>query len=140
VEIQGDANSAAAQLLKFLQDANDTSVPRNFVLDNLNFATGTANLDAGSQKTIDDVAKVLGAFPSAKIELQGHTDNRGDADKNKSLSDARANAVMSGLAALGVAADRMTAAGFGSDKPIDSNDTTEGRAKNRRTEVVITAK
>ncbi len=140
VAIEGDPNSAAAQLLKFLQDANDTSVPRSFVLDNLNFATGTADLDAGSQRTINDLAKVLGAFPSAKIELQGHTDNSGNADQNKALSQDRANAVMSALTALGIAADRMSAVGFGADKPSDTNDTAEGRAKNRRTEVVVIAK
>jgi OmpA-OmpF porin, OOP family len=140
VEIQGDPNSAAAKLLAFLQDANDTSVPRSFVLDNLNFATGTANLDGASQRTIDDVGKVLTAFPSAKIELQGHTDNRGNADKNKALSQSRAEAVLNALVALGIGADRLSAAGFGADKPADTNDTNEGRAKNRRTEVVVTAK
>jgi OmpA-OmpF porin, OOP family len=127
-------------LLAFLQDANDTTVPRSFVLDNLNFATGTANLDGASQRTIDDVGKVLTAFPSAKIELQGHTDNRGNADKNKALSQSRAEAVRNALVALGIGADRLSAAGFGAEKPADTNDTTEGRAKNRRTEVVVTAK
>jgi outer membrane protein OmpA-like peptidoglycan-associated protein len=140
VQIEGDPNSAAAQLLAFLQDTSDTNVPRGFVLDNLNFATGTANLDAGSQRTIDDVAKVLNAYASTRVELQGHTDNRGNAEKNKELSQARADAVRNSLIALGIGADRLSAAGFGADKPIDSNDTSEGRAKNRRTEVVVTAK
>ncbi len=140
VELQGDASSAAAQLLAFMQNADDTTVPRTFVLDNLNFDSGTARLDAASARTIDDVGKVLAAFPDAQIELQGHTDSSGDADQNRTLSQARADAVRSGLLDRGITAERLTARGFGADSPRTSNDTAEGRAENRRTEVVVTAK
>ena len=140
VELQGDANSAASQLLAFLRDANDASVPRTFVLDNLTFATETANLDADSARTVDDVSKVLAAYPSAQVELQGHTDSSGDADKNRELSQSRAEAVRQALVDRSIAADRLTARGFGADNPRSSNDTPEGRAENRRTEVVVTAK
>ncbi|MCB1625315.1 MAG: OmpA family protein [Pseudomonadales bacterium] len=140
VELQGDANSAAARLLAFLRNADDTNVPRAFVLDNLNFDSATSNLDAASSRTIDDVAKVLAAYPSAHVELQGHTDSSGDADKNRTLSQARATAVLNALVNRGIAADRLSARGFGADNPRVSNDTPEGRAENRRTEVVVTAK
>ncbi|HPF25547.1 MAG TPA: OmpA family protein [Steroidobacteraceae bacterium] len=140
VELQGAVDSAAAQLLAYLQNADDTSVPRTFVLDNLNFDSGTARLDTASARTLDDVGNVLGAFPAAQVELQGHTDSSGDADQNRTLSQERAAAVRSALIERGIAAERLTARGFGADNPRSSNDTPEGRAENRRTEIVVTAK
>lgn len=140
VELTGAPDSAAAQLLAFLRDGNDTTVPRSFVLNELRFAIGTAQIDAASMPALTDIAKVLAAYPTVKIELQGHTDSRGNAERNKTLSQARADAVRNSLLELSVAPESLTAIGFGADKPIDTNDTEEGRAKNRRTELVVVAK
>jgi OOP family OmpA-OmpF porin len=72
--------------------------------------------------------------------LTGHTDNTGTPEANQKLSLDRADAVSQMLVTGGVAADRITTAGYGQDRPIASNDTEEGRAKNRRLELTVTQK
>ncbi|MEM1218672.1 MAG: OmpA family protein, partial [Bacteroidota bacterium] len=72
-----------------------------------------------------------------KIEVSGHTDNTGVATENQTLSEARALAVYNYLKEAGVTANRMAAVGYGQNKPVDSNETEEGRAMNRRTEFKI---
>jgi len=72
-----------------------------------------------------------------KVEVQGHTDNRGSAALNKTLSQARADAVRKALILRGVSAERLVTKGYGPDKPIDENSTDEGRQKNRRVQFVI---
>jgi outer membrane protein OmpA-like peptidoglycan-associated protein len=74
-------------------------------------------------------------YPNAKFSIEGHTDSVGAAKSNQLLSERRANAVRDYLIANGIAADRLTAQGFGEEKPIDSNNTKAGRANNRRVEV-----
>lgn len=82
---------------------------------------------------IEAVAKLLKDYPTAKVEIQGHTDSRGDADLNGKLSQDRADAVASVLVKnFGIAADRVTAKGYGSSQPVADNKTAEGQAKNRR--------
>ncbi len=99
---------------------------------------GTARLTAESARTIDNIAAILKAYPSVKVQLQGHTDNTGDAAENQRLSQARADEVKNRLVASGVAAERLEAVGYGSGRPIVPNGTPEGRARNRRTELVVT--
>ncbi|WP_300664794.1 OmpA family protein, partial [Fluviicola sp.] len=77
--------------------------------------------------------------PSLKIEISGHTDNTGSASLNEVLSQQRAEAVVSYLAQKGIAASRMTAKGYGSSKPIASNNSEDGKQQNRRTEFEIKA-
>ncbi|MEM7163334.1 MAG: OmpA family protein, partial [Bacteroidota bacterium] len=74
---------------------------------------------------------------SLRIEIRGHTDDIGQRSDNMALSNDRANKVMQYLKVLGVASNRMSANGFGPDKPIADNSSEEGRAKNRRTEFVV---
>ncbi len=76
--------------------------------------------------------------PGLKIELSGHTDNTGSAQNNLKLSQDRAEAVVNYLSSKGVSKDRITAKGYGSDRPVDSNNTATGRQNNRRTEFEIT--
>jgi outer membrane protein OmpA-like peptidoglycan-associated protein len=128
--------TASQQLAQFLA-APDGQLPKRFVLDNLNFDTATAVFVPGAATTLDSVATVLKAHPTAQIVLEGHTDNVGDPASNRALSQSRADAVKSALVARGVAADRISTAGIGQQQPIATNDTEEGRAQNRRTEIVV---
>lgn len=104
---------------------------------NVQFTTGSAEIERESLGLIEELSKVLKSCPDVKVEVGGHTDNAGDADMNRRLSQSRARAVVDALIAAGVAADRLTAAGYGEERPIAANDTPEGRAQNRRTEFVV---
>jgi outer membrane protein OmpA-like peptidoglycan-associated protein len=89
---------------------------------------------------VTNLIAILKAYPNAEVQLVGHTDNSGDPAANMKLSQDRANAVRDMLVNGGIDANRISTAGYGQDKPIASNDTGEGRAKNRRTELVVTKK
>ena len=96
-----------------------------------------SSIAAGSLPLLREVARILRAHPSVKIEVQGHTDGLGDATRNMALSQGRAEAVRAFLIKEGVAAARLRARGYGATQPRASNDTPDGRAKNRRVEFVI---
>jgi OmpA-OmpF porin, OOP family len=102
----------------------------------INFDTGKATIKPDSSKTLDDAAAALKAASNLKVEVGGHTDNVGAAQANEKLSGDRAQAVMAALVKRGVAADRMKAKGFGQSAPVADNRSEEGRAKNRRVELV----
>ena len=110
----------------------------NVAAKSIQFATGSAKLLATSHKSLDAVAAILAADNMLKLEIDGFTDNTGTADKNKDLSNLRAMSVKDYLAGKGINRDRMNSMGFGSEKPIADNKTAAGRAKNRRTEMIIT--
>jgi outer membrane protein OmpA-like peptidoglycan-associated protein len=133
--LPGSLNYNLAQFLDGAEPA-----PKTFVFDHLNFQTGSAQLTADSTQTVNDLAAILKAYPNAQVQLSGHTDNTGSADANQTLSLDRANAIKAMLVSQGVAAQRISTQGFGQDRPIASNDTDEGRARNRRTELTVTSK
>ena len=133
------AGSFNYNLARFLADGSQTA-PQTFVFDRLNFETDSTQLTADSQSTVTNLSQILNAYPTAQLQLSGHTDNTGTSDANQRLSLDRANAVKQLLVDRGVAADRITTAGYGPDRPIASNDTEEGRAKNRRLELTVTQK
>ncbi len=112
---------------------------KEIVLDHIHFENGAAQLTSESRFQIQDLADIMKKYPAMRIEIGGHTDNTGDAAANLELSKARADAVYQELIKDGVDASRMTAVGFGDTKPIASNDTEDGRQKNRRTEFKILA-
>ncbi len=128
------------QLASFLGDNSATGVPRTFVFDHLNFVSGSTELTPDSNKTVTDLAQVLKAYPNAQVQLSGFTDNTGDPQDNQTLSLNRASAVKAMLVGDGVAAQRISTQGYGQERPIASNDTEQGRAQNRRTELTVTAK
>lgn len=102
------------------------------------FATGSASVSPGLQSDLGILADSLNTFDQSAVEVIGHTDNVGSADYNASLSLDRAQAVADILVGNGVSASRIDATGRGEDQPIASNLSEEGRAQNRRVEIVIT--
>jgi len=107
------------------------------VLENIFFETGEYTLNEKSFVEIDKLYEFLKNNESLKVEISGHTDNVGSDASNKKLSNDRAEAVKNKLMALGIAGARLSAIGHGSAKPISDNNTENGRAKNRRTEMTI---
>lgn len=105
--------------------------------DNLEFETAKAIILQSSYASLEDLAKYLIDNPSFRIIVAGHTDNQGDDQKNLILSKKRAEAVRDFLVSRGVAEDRIIVQFFGEEKPKESNDTPEGRQKNRRVEMEI---
>ncbi len=104
------------------------------VIEGIKFKTGSANILPGSFTILDRAVAVLKEYPDIKMEIQGHTDNRGKAEYNRNLSQKRAEAVRTYFITRGVGAERLTAVGYGFDKPIADNKRESGRALNRRTE------
>jgi outer membrane protein OmpA-like peptidoglycan-associated protein len=102
----------------------------------INFDTGKSVIKPESKAIIDQIVEMLKTNPDLKIGVEGHTDNVGIPASNKTLSEARAKSVVSAIVSQGIAADRLNSAGYGQDKPIGDNNTEEGRAKNRRVELV----
>jgi outer membrane protein OmpA-like peptidoglycan-associated protein len=101
----------------------------------IHFDFNKATLRPDSEPVLQKILALLKARPDVKLEVQGHTDNVGGDDYNQKLSDSRANAVLQWLRAKGIAADRLTAHGYGLKVPIADNGSDEGRAKNRRVEI-----
>lgn len=99
------------------------------------FDFNKSTLQASSDAALQPAANTIAADRALKVEVQGHTDNVGNDAYNQTLSEARAKAVMTWLTQHGVAADRLTAKGYGKTKPIADNGSDEGRAKNRRVEI-----
>ena len=91
-----------------------------------------------AQSKLDDVAKALKEQGFKAILVEGHTDSRGSAKMNEELSLQRAEAVRAHLISRGIPSDKIKAVGIGPARPIASNDTAEGRANNRRVELVVT--
>jgi outer membrane protein OmpA-like peptidoglycan-associated protein len=102
----------------------------------INFAVNSDRLELGAEKIISEVVKLLTLYSDLKIEIQGHTDNTGSAAHNLALSNRRANTVKDFILLFGVNSSQMTSKGFGMTEPVESNDTEEGKAKNRRVELV----
>lgn len=109
--------------------------PAPVILHGVTFATNSAQLTTPAQAILGGVAQMLIANPDMRVEISGHTDNTGSAEVNTRLSQQRAEAVVAYLVEKGVSAERLTAHGYGPDKPIADNDTPEGRAQNRRVEL-----
>jgi outer membrane protein OmpA-like peptidoglycan-associated protein len=109
----------------------------NTAFENLEFASGKSIILATSFKSLDDLAALLIKKPEWKLQIAGHTDNKGDAKKNMILSKDRAESVKKYLASKGVDAARLKAEWYGQTKPIATNATPEGRQKNRRVEMNV---
>lgn len=104
------------------------------VLRNVFFETGSASLQPASRAELDQLAELLKQAPTLRIQINGHTDNVGDEADNQALSEQRAKAVHDYLLEKTIESGRLKFKGFGENKPLESNDTEAGRARNRRTE------
>jgi len=105
--------------------------------EDITFDTGSATVRASLRSDLQALAANLNDFPNTTVDIIGHTDNVGAASFNQQLSSQRANSVFSILSDGGVAHSRMRAIGRGEDEPIATNLNAEGRAKNRRVEIII---
>ena len=102
----------------------------------INFDTGKSTIRPDSKPIIDQIVQMMKTNGALELGVEGHTDNVGDAKSNQTLSENRAKAVVAALVAQGIDAKRLIAAGRGQDKPLADNSSEEGRAKNRRVELV----
>ena len=101
------------------------------------YKTGSAELDDKSKYELDNLVAVLNKYPKMTIEISSHTDSDGDDAYNMTLSQERSRSVFNYLLGQQVATGRLRSKGYGETKPVDTNDTEEGKAKNRRTEFQI---
>jgi OmpA-OmpF porin, OOP family len=104
------------------------------IIQGINFKFNSDVITKNSYPILDKAAQVLKDYPDVKLEIQGHTDNKGGADYNKDLSQRRANSVRAYFVGKGIDESRLTAVGYGLEMPIADNKTEKGRAKNRRVE------
>lgn len=102
----------------------------------INFDTGKSTIRPDSLPIIDQIVKMMSANAGLQLTVEGNTDNVGAPQSNKTLSQTRAQAVVTAVAGAGIAASRLTAVGYGQDKPIADNSTDDGRAQNRRVDLV----
>jgi len=102
---------------------------------NIEFVTGTADLVPGAVSGIDLLAEYMIAHPTKTIVISGHTDSSGSAELNMELSQRRADFIRDVLVSKGISSERISAIGYGQSQPIVSNDTRQGRQKNRRIEI-----
>jgi OOP family OmpA-OmpF porin len=107
-------------------------INREIRLRGVNFVTGSAELTPASRRTLDRIAAILADADAVRAQLQGHTDDQGDAAANQALSARRAQAVVDYLVGKGIARGRLVPRGFGETRPIASNASEAGRAQNRR--------
>lgn len=130
-------NGSADNLVNKIIELKNIAVGSKIALRNIFFDIGKATLRPESNVELNRLLKLMQDVPSLQIEISGHTDNTGSAQLNASLSQNRAQAVVNYLKAKGIASNRMTAMGFGSSKPVATNNTADGRQQNRRTEFEI---
>ena len=107
-----------------------------YIALNILFETGKSTIQQESLPLVDQIFELMKSDVILKISIEGHTDNVGDAVSNKKLSNDRAKAVMDALLAKGVDKTRMSFVGWGQEKPVADNRSEEGKAKNRRVEII----
>ena len=147
VKVEMGANAAVNFTLSIVEvEAMKQEITSNDILTALNtdgyialyitFETGKSDIQPESQEIVSQIAEMLKANPTLKISIEGHTDDAGNAISNKTLSEDRAKAVMNALILKGINKSLLSAKGWGQEKPISDNRSEEGRAKNRRVEIV----
>jgi outer membrane protein OmpA-like peptidoglycan-associated protein len=125
-----------AQLNSILE-TNDSARGLIVNMSDVLFDTGSYILKPGAREKLAKVSGILLAHPGLILQVEGHTDSVGSDEYNQQLSEHRANAVREFLMEQGVVPSSITAQGFGKTQPVASNDTPEGRQRNRRVEIVV---
>lgn len=133
------ASAQAQSLQRRLEYMEYRQTDRGVVvtLGDVLFASGETELLPSAAQNLDDVIELLESEPDKQIRIEGHTDSTGSAELNLRLSEQRARAVRDALIERGIDADRLDAVGMGEDFPIATNQTEEGRARNRRVDVIV---
>lgn len=138
---QDENDSLIADAIKYADQAKAKAAmgckPETIALAGVNFENNSPELTAASVAILDDAVATLKKRSDIRVEVGAHTDSRGQAAYNQDLSNRRAASVRSYLIEHGIAADRLTARGYGEGKPIADNGTSAGRAKNRRVELTV---
>jgi OOP family OmpA-OmpF porin len=129
-DLQQEVTADASSLAKEINTSGHVAVY------GIHFDTGKATIQPDSEKTLTQIVQLLMENPDLKLRIEGYTDNVGQAAANQSLSERRAQAVVAWLTAHGVSAPRLAAKGLGAANPVADNSTDDGRAKNRRVELV----
>jgi outer membrane protein OmpA-like peptidoglycan-associated protein len=121
------------------EEAKELLDTGSLIMRDIQFETNSATLKPTSYPALEKVGQILAAWPQLELEVAGYTDDTGNADYNKELSLKRAQAVADYIRNLypAIGADQMKVAGYGEDFPIATNETAEGRAKNRRVEFKV---
>ena len=138
--LSGQNQEASLQQILQRLDQGESAEQMTILLGDVNFATGTATLEPAAKTYLGKVAQLLRLAPNMDLFIVGHADNTGTAAVNEKLSESRAADVRTYLIEQGVEAGRLSFSGFGSAQPVASNDTPEGRAKNRRVEMEVLKK
>jgi len=112
----------------------------NYVLNDIYYHTNSAQLETISVAVVKEFAKYMKSNPDIKVKIAGYTDNVGSDQSNQALSSDRAFTVMQALTKEGIKPERLNFQGYGAANPVASNNTEEGRQKNRRTEFIIIQK
>jgi len=133
-------NAAAFQEVTKDIQLNNLAVGTKIVLRNIFFDFDKSTLRSESTNELERLTKLLTDVPTLKIEISGHTDNKGSAEYNQKLSESRAKAVVDYLVSKGIGADRLQFKGYGLTQPMAGNETDEGRQLNRRTEFKVLSK
>jgi outer membrane protein OmpA-like peptidoglycan-associated protein len=140
---QQELQQARAEADKAQAELRDTNAMREeegrmiISLSGVLFESGGDTLSKLAERRLDTVARALAAYPDRPIVVEGYTDSQGNEDKNQQLSQRRAESVREYLEQRGIGADRLRAVGKGEANPVASNDTAEGRASNRRVEIIV---
>jgi len=133
-------DTARAGVARVDMSVQRIEVGRSYRVSDIRYATNSATITRSSEYILDELIVFLQENPTVRIRIEGHTDNVGGMEQNMALSADRAFTVMEYLRAKGIAAARLSFQGLGPTAPVASNDTPEGRAQNRRTAFVITAR
>jgi OmpA-OmpF porin, OOP family len=129
-----------SKLIGFIESDQPIDKDLWFTMDGIMFDTNKASIRTESNSQINHLTEILKAYPKVKIKIGGYTDNTGKAKANLKLSKNRASAVKKALISAGIADDRVDAEGYGSEHPVASNNTEDGKQRNRRIDVRVTEK